>query len=170
MLTDTEAERIVVEALGKLELAGKRVLLIIPDATRTAPVGLLFRLIHQHLTAAGAGLDIMIALGTHPPMSDEAIHQRLEITAAQRTSTYAAVRFLNHSWDVPTSLAHIGTIASTEIGKLTDAVGDLHPSIGLHLHRQECLANRNLNLVLVPGHHLPRATNQAHLIRRNRVL
>ena len=119
MLTDTEAERIVVEALGQLELAGKRVLLIIPDATRTAPVGLLFRLIHQHLTAAGTGLDIMIALGTHPPMSDEAIHQRLEITAAQRTSTYASVRFLNHSWDVPTSLAHIGTIASTEIGKLT---------------------------------------------------
>lgn len=119
LLTEAEAEPIVAEVLGQLALAGKRVLLIIPDATRTAPVGLLFRLIHKHLTAAGGALDIMIALGTHPPMSEEAIQQRLEITAAQRESTYASVRFLNHSWDVPTSLAHIGTIASAEIGKLT---------------------------------------------------
>ena len=32
---------------------GKRVLLIVPDATRTAPVGLLFKALHEQIGAAG---------------------------------------------------------------------------------------------------------------------
>jgi lactate racemase len=58
---------------------GKRVLLIVPDSTRTAPVGQLFRVIHDQVGAATRSLDVMIALGTQPPMTEEAILRRLEI-------------------------------------------------------------------------------------------
>ena len=37
--------------LCPLHLAGKKVLLIVPDSTRTAPVGLLFRVIHDLIGA-----------------------------------------------------------------------------------------------------------------------
>ncbi len=59
------------------------------------------------------------ALGTHPPMSDEAINRRLEITAEERAGKYRRVRLLNHAWNNPAALAHVGTIKADEIGELS---------------------------------------------------
>src|SRR3954453_19778033 len=68
---------VVAEACPAKDYAGKRALLIIPDATRTAPVGLLFKTIHEQIGEVAAGLDILVALGTHQPMSEMAICERL---------------------------------------------------------------------------------------------
>jgi len=57
------------------ESRDQRLLLIIPDATRTAPLPLLFRSLHAHLAEIASAFDIIVALGTHPPMSEEAICQ-----------------------------------------------------------------------------------------------
>jgi nickel-dependent lactate racemase len=118
-LTESQVRDIAAQALAPLALAGKRVLLIVPDSTRTAPVGLLFRVLHDLLGSQVRNLDVMIALGTHPPMSDEAINQRLEITAAERAGKYGRVRMLNHAWNDPASLARLGTIKAAEIGALS---------------------------------------------------
>jgi lactate racemase len=56
---------------------GKKVLLLVPDATRTCPLGIFFAGIFDQIGGACATFDVMIALGTHPPMSDEAICRRL---------------------------------------------------------------------------------------------
>src|SRR5438128_2292412 len=77
---------------------GQRVLVIVPDGTRTAPVGLLFQTLHRQIAAATKALDVMIALGTHQPMSETAICERLDISEAQRKEAYREVRFLNHAW------------------------------------------------------------------------
>ena len=55
------------------EYRDKRVLLVIPDATRTAPLPLLFSALADHLGGVVAGLDLIVALGTHQPMSEAAI-------------------------------------------------------------------------------------------------
>ena len=118
-LTESEIQEIVVETLSDLPLVGKKGLLIVPDATRTAPIGVMFRVLHNALTERGATLDVMIALGTHPAMSEDAICRRLEITATERHKLYNSVRFLNHSWDKPESLTQIGVIPAGEITFLT---------------------------------------------------
>src|ERR1700722_590648 len=118
-IAEAQVRDIVARALAPLSLAGRRVLLIVPDSTRTAPVGLLFRVIHDLIGAKTKSLDVLIALGTHPPMSDEAIHRRLEITAEERGTTYRRVRLLNHAWNDPPALSHIGTIKSAEIAALS---------------------------------------------------
>ncbi len=118
-LTEEQVRDLAARALAPLDLAGKRVLLIVPDATRTAPVGLLFRVLHDLLAAATRSLDVMIALGTHPPMTDEAINRRLEITAAERAGRYGRVRVLNHAWNDPGALACLGSIGADEIGALS---------------------------------------------------
>jgi nickel-dependent lactate racemase len=102
--------------IGKWGLRGKRVLAIVPDHTRTAPIGMMFRLLHEELAAAGAAaFDVLIALGTHPPMSQEAIHQRLGITAAERAGKYGRTKLFNHHWNDPAQLVSIGTIAEDEV-------------------------------------------------------
>lgn len=61
------------------DFVGKRVLLIVPDATRTAPLPLLFGALHSQLRPVVAALDVLVALGTHPPMSDAQIAKLLGI-------------------------------------------------------------------------------------------
>src|SRR2546423_1542199 len=94
-----QVSEVVARACQTASLKGKRVLLIVPDGTRTAPVGLVFKALHDVAGALVAQLDVMIALGTHPPMSEEAICQRLEITLETRRTRFAQVRFLNHEWN-----------------------------------------------------------------------
>ena len=118
-LTEADVRATVSQALTGAGLAGKRVLLIVPDATRTAPVGLMFRTIHDLIGGETAALDVMIALGTHPAMSAEAVNRRLEITAEERAGRYARVRMLNHAWDDPAALTSLGTIPAREISELS---------------------------------------------------
>src|SRR6266404_1485233 len=101
---------------------GKRILLILPDGTRTAPVGLMFRGLHQQIGSATKAFDVLIALGTHQPMSEAAIRQRLEITEAERCEAYGRVKFFNHSWDNPAALKQVGTLTAEEVSKLTDGL------------------------------------------------
>jgi nickel-dependent lactate racemase len=124
-LSEQQVRAIAAQALAQLNLAGKKVLLIVPDSTRTAPVGLLFRVIHDLLGAETRSLDVLIALGTHPPMSEDAIQRRLEITAAERAGKYGRVRLLNHAWNDPAALAHVGTIAAGEIGALSGGLFEM---------------------------------------------
>src|SRR5437868_6462360 len=78
------------------EYRGKKVLLIVPDNTRTAPMGLMFRAIHQQIGSSAKALDVLIALGTHQPLSEAAIRQRLEISEDERNGEFQKVRFFNH--------------------------------------------------------------------------
>mgnify|MGYP000438129217 CR=1 FL=1 len=47
LLSEREVQAVVFEALEQADLANKRVLILIPDSTRTMPLGLFFRLFHQ---------------------------------------------------------------------------------------------------------------------------
>jgi lactate racemase len=113
----------VLEAIGKAcpisEYLGKKVLLIVPDGTRTCPLGLLFKGLFAHIGTHVTALDVMIALGTHQPMNEEAICHRLEISMEERRATYGSVRLFNHEWDNPQALKNIGTISAKEIKELS---------------------------------------------------
>ncbi len=62
----------------------------------------------------------MIALGTHQPMSEEAICRRLDMTLEQRQTRYRDVAFFNHEWDNPAALQRVGVLAADRIHELTD--------------------------------------------------
>jgi len=117
-----QAKALVSQACPVDAYERKRVLVIVPDGTRTAPIGLLFQAIHQTIGTVTARLDVMIALGTHQPMSEEAICQRLEISLEERRVVYAKVEFINHEWNNPAMLREIGIIPAAEISELTDGL------------------------------------------------
>lgn len=118
-LTDVEVGEIVAQTLPVANYRGKRVLLIIPDHTRTAPVGLVFKNIFAQIGEVTSELDVLVALGTHPPMSEEAICGRLEITTEEHAGRYRKVRFFNHEWDNPHALKEVGALAASEVSTLT---------------------------------------------------
>jgi nickel-dependent lactate racemase len=118
-LTNDQVAALVSQACPAQDYRGRKVLVIIPDGTRTAPVGLLFQTLFRQIGGGTSAFDILVALGTHQPMSDAAICQRLDITETERGDTYRQVRFFNHAWNDPTALKNIGTIPSDEIRELT---------------------------------------------------
>lgn len=118
-MTVREVEEIVVQSCRVENYQGKRVLLIVPDGTRTAPIGLVFRALHQHLDRVVTALDVLVALGTHQPMSESAICARLEITPEERQGRFRTVRFFNHQWDNPEALRRVGELTAAEIRELT---------------------------------------------------
>src|SRR5277367_6157898 len=101
---------------------GRKVLLLVPDATRTCPIGMFFAGLFDQIGSLTDAFDVMIALGTHPPMSEEAICGRLEISIEERRTHYPTVRFFNHAWDHPEELRPIGRINSDEIKALSNGL------------------------------------------------
>ncbi len=121
-VTPAKVAELVSRICAPEDYSGKRVLLIVPDGTRTAPIGMIFRALHSQIARGTKALDVLIALGTHQPMNEAAICQRLEISEKERHETYRQVKFFNHEWDNPASLKQIGTLTADEISKLTDGL------------------------------------------------
>src|SRR3954470_13634925 len=95
-LSTDQVQALLAQGLAPLPVDGQRVLVIIPDGTRTAPIPLMFRLLYEQIGRRVARLDYLIALGTHPPMSNEAIDHLVGVQAAQRARHYPNVQVFNH--------------------------------------------------------------------------
>ncbi len=122
MLAADQVQQLLAQAFDAMPLNGKRVLVIIPDGTRTAPIPLIFRLLYEQLGQRVVQLDYLIALGTHQPMPETAIERLVGVSAAERAQHYPNVRVFNHHWDRRDALHTIGTISRAEAAQLTDGL------------------------------------------------
>ncbi|NDB96728.1 MAG: DUF2088 domain-containing protein, partial [Verrucomicrobia bacterium] len=131
-LSSGEVKQILQAGLPQAEFKNRKVLLIIPDHTRTAPVGQMFKEVHAWLGSVVKQIDVMVALGTHPPMSQEAICHRLDLTLGEKEKRYPKVRLLNHAWDDDQTLMEIGKIPSSEIRDLTGGLFEMEVKVRIN--------------------------------------
>ena len=101
------------------DFRGQRVLLIVPDNTRTAPLPVLFPALRKLLRPVTKSLDVLVALGTHPPMPQDKIRSMLGI---KQDDPCSDVNLFNHAWDNPAELARIGTLTKAETHAISDGV------------------------------------------------
>ncbi len=118
-LTRADVRTLLAHAFDGEHVEGKRVLAVIPDGTRSAPIPLLFQVLYEILGPRARQLDYLIALGTHPPMSPDAIDRLVGVPAEVRAERYPGVRIFNHQWDRPEVLTTVGTISRAETDALT---------------------------------------------------
>jgi len=107
--------------------AGQKLLVLIPDHTRTIPLPQLFRMLVEILHDTRQ-LDFLVALGTHPPLSPAQLNKLVGITAEERQSLYRHVGLLNHDWENPNALLQIATLPQSQIQEM--AGDDWHPTLG----------------------------------------
>ena len=107
-------------ALGREELAGARVLVIVPDSTRTAPLPMFFRTLYQLLGSSVSKLDYMIALGTHQPMDEDALGRLIGVEGSERRVRYPKVDVHNHRWDLPETFVTLGMISAAELYEISE--------------------------------------------------
>jgi lactate racemase len=133
LLSEPEISDLVAMALAVARLDGKRVLILIPDGTRTAPIPLMFRLFHEYLKDKVAALDYLIALGTHQPMSEAAIHKLVGVSAEEHATKYSDVNIFNHQWEKGETFATIGEISAEEIAAISN--GALRQLVSVRINK-----------------------------------
>ncbi|CAG1000450.1 Lactate racemase [Anaerolineales bacterium] len=124
LLTDDEIRNTLSVLEG--QFTNQRVLVLIPDHTRSLPLPFLFRALVDVLRSARQ-LDFMVALGTHPPLGEASLNQLVGITSEEQTTTFKHVGLLNHAWDTSSALTSLGMIEQDEIKQI--AGKNWHPSL-----------------------------------------
>lgn len=122
LLSNQQIQQRIAQGLDSIPLANKRLLIIIPDSTRTMPLPFFFRALVEQLRPRARELTFLIALGTHPPMSEDAILKLLGLTREQRHNQYGDIKILNHAWQDPNALVTLGEIPADEIGALSNGL------------------------------------------------
>jgi nickel-dependent lactate racemase len=173
-LAEAEARSLMAEALDAWGLAGRQVLVIIPDGTRTAPIPLFFRLFHELLSGKVARLDYLVALGTHQPMDDTALSRLVGVPVQDGRA--GPSRISNHRWDLSEALTTLGTITADETHALSNGMLSLDVPVRINktilgydhliicgpVFPHEVVGFSGGNKYFFPGIGGPRVTNFTH--------
>jgi nickel-dependent lactate racemase len=129
-LEEAEVRALMAKALEAWHVTDKRVLVIIPDGTRTAPIPLFFKLFGDLLEGRAAALDYLVALGTHQPMDDGALSRLVGVPVQDGQAGQA--RVFNHCWDRPETFITLGTITADETRALSNGMLSLDVPVRLN--------------------------------------
>ena len=127
ILTEAEVAAFVGEQLAGLDADGRSVCVLVPDATRVCPLPLLIGAVHRALHGRVSRLTVLIALGTHAAMSEEAL-------AAHLGGPYPGTTVLNHAWWEPSTFADVGTIGAERIAELSDGMLEHTAHVRINRH------------------------------------
>lgn len=145
-LNELDIKEILTDFFSANNLSGKNVLVIIPDSTRTMPLPLFFKLFYELIHDEVKTLDFMIALGTHPPMSNEAIANEIGISIEEMKEKYKDISFFNHHWDDPKTFIQLGEFPKDEVIELTK--GTVQRAIPIQINK--IILNYDTLIVLGP--------------------
>jgi nickel-dependent lactate racemase len=129
-LTEVEVRQILTQGLDESRFVGKKVLVVIPDSTRTAPIPLMYRLLHEVLGPRVGALDFLVALGTHTPMDDDALGRLVGVEVRDGSTGDSTI--FNHRWDLEESFVTVGVIPASEIRAASDGQMDLDVPVRLN--------------------------------------
>ena len=146
-LTPEQICGFVLEELAGQDLDGKSVCLIIPDGTRSVPLPLVLPAIHEALTGRAASVTVLIALGTHAAMSEEAIDGLLGIEPGTRAQVFPGWEVVNHAWHDEEQIADLGEIPAERIAELT---GGLLTDVPMRVQINRLCVESDVNLIVGP--------------------
>lgn len=116
-LSSNELAEIVADALASAPLDDQRVLIIIPDGTRTMPMPQMFTIFQRLLRPRTRALDYLVALGTHPLMTDGQLSKLVGQPVLE--GRVEATHIFNHHWENPANFVTLGMIPARDIAQIT---------------------------------------------------
>ncbi len=130
-LTGLEVQRIMRAGLEGIDLQGKRVIVLIPDATRTMPMPMVFQLLSEILLGKVKQLDYLVALGTHQPLDDSQLSRLVDVPVFDGKA--GGSRLFNHAWEKEDTFTTIGLLSADEIQKISG--GLLSEAVSVRLNK-----------------------------------
>lgn len=117
-LAEDAMRAFIATSLESLDLSRKRVLVLVPDQTRTMTLPMVFETICGTLGEVTAALDFMVALGTHPPLNESRLSKLFGHKVIQ--GKIRGHNIFNHTWGQADTFREIGVIPALEINALTE--------------------------------------------------
>ena len=114
-IPDEVLRTVLAEQLAGIGRANERILVIVPDDTRSLPMPTICESLVQSLTPRVKELAFLVALGTHPPMSEP----QLSLHFGPVLLKYPNVTIFQHTWNDPERLTRAGTIPAVEVEELS---------------------------------------------------
>ena len=146
-VSDAELDAFVARNLAGVDLDGKRVVLVVPDGTRSCPLPLLLRTVHRHLIDRVATLTTVIALGTHSYMEPDEIDAWFGVPEGSTLAdTYPGMTVVNHEFLDPDKVVTLGTLTAEEISEMSG--GLMAEDVVVEMNRY--VAEADVNLVIGP--------------------
>jgi nickel-dependent lactate racemase len=146
ILTEAEVIALIEEGTPTKLYEGKKVLVLTPDTTRTCPLPMMVRAVRKIIGTRCATLDFMVALGTHPPMSESKILSFYGISEHERQTDFSDTRFFNHRWDRPDTFKRIGYLEKEVVNEISG--GRLREKVAIDINRN--IFDYDLVVVLGP--------------------
>ena len=121
-LSPSEIETLVSKGIAPALATGRRTLIIIPDATRSAPIPAAFTAINRLAAEKKCHVDYLIALGTHPALSPAEIGSLVGMPLEQIQNDFPGTKIWNHNWMDKDQLVNLGTILADEVDVLSSGL------------------------------------------------
>jgi lactate racemase len=145
-LTEEQVTAFVRRSLESVDLDGRSVCVVVPDATRSCPLPLLLGAVHSALAGRASRLTALIALGTHAPMDEPHLAPHLGYREGELAATYPGMAVVNHEWWQPEALVSLGVIPAERISELSE--GRLAHAVEVRLNRH--VVEHDIALVVGP--------------------
>lgn len=146
-LSDDQIRAFVLDQLAGVDVDGKSICLVVPDATRTCPLPLLLRSVHAALDGRARQVTVVIALGTHQGMSEEYLAKWTGYEVGKLDETYPGWHIINHESWMPETFVTLGTISAERISELTGGrLNDVPVEVKINRH----VAEADIALVIGP--------------------
>jgi len=113
---------------------GRRLLVVIPDTTRSGPTSFFFHTLADILAPVAKQVDFLIALGTHPQIPKDALERFLNLPRGNLFPSH--VGLFQHRWDDETQLVCLGEISASEMREISG--GLLDEDIPVPVNRKVC--------------------------------
>ena len=148
----------VEQALGALDQDGKSLCVLVPDATRSCPLPLLLDAVHAATAGRVLRTTVLVALGTHAPMTEAALAVHLGGRSSERSddgggggsadviARWPGTTVVQHAWWDPSTFARLGRVGDERVAELSG--GLLTTGVDVRLNR--AVVEHDLVLVLGP--------------------
>jgi nickel-dependent lactate racemase len=146
-LSSEQVVEFVQQSLATEDLDDKRVCLVVPDRTRTCPLPLIMGAVHRALSGRAKEVTVLIALGTHQAMSEQALGDHLGYRAGELEQTYPGWEVVNHESWLAETFTTLGTIGRERMAELT---GGLMTDMQVDVRVNRRVAEADVAIVVGP--------------------
>ena len=146
MLSEQQITDFVADQLAAVPLDGRSVCVLVPDGTRTCPLPLLLGAVHGALHGRVSRLTVLVALGTHSEMTEQALAAHLGYRPGAVADRYPGMTVVNHRWADPLTFAPLGLIAADRVTELSG--GLLRQAVPVRINR--AVVEHDVALVVGP--------------------
>jgi lactate racemase len=145
-LSDEKIKGFIHEQLDAVDLNGRSLCVLVPDGTRSCPLPLLLSTVHHAVHSRVTRLTVLVALGTHAPMTHPALATHLGYPEGGLQQRYPGTTVRNHQWWDPAAFIDVGTIPADRIDELSS--GMLHQDADVRINR--AVVEHDLTIIVGP--------------------